>query len=305
MAPMKRFFLNLFGLILVRTLVCCDEDLDRALNFISNMGQSMSITWATDLHFDMADTNAYKAFKENVIAKQPSVLLLAGDIANSTLINDYLSMLSRDFSVPIYFVLGNHDYYLGSIRKVRDAVQALAKELPRCHYLSRESVVRLTPQTALIGHDGWADGKAGDYEHSEVLLRDYFEIQEFQGLSKTNRLQLLHALGQEAADKIRIDLEKALEEYSNVILLTHVPPFVETCLYQGEPSRPEWSPHFVSKAVGDVILEIMSKHPQQNLAVLCGHSHHQAHVSILPNLTVIVGGAEYGTPMPQAPFLLQ
>ena len=37
-------------------------------------------------------------------------------------------------------------------------------------YLSQSGVVELTPHTALVGHDGWADGRLGDFDGSDVIL---------------------------------------------------------------------------------------------------------------------------------------
>ena len=37
----------------------------------------------------------------------------------------------------------------------------------------------LTKDTCLIGHDGWADGRLGDFSGSKVLLNDYVEIKNF------------------------------------------------------------------------------------------------------------------------------
>ena len=42
---------------------------------------------------------------------------------------------------PIYFVLGNHDYYFGSIDKVRKAVKQLCQERPNLHYLPGEHLL--------------------------------------------------------------------------------------------------------------------------------------------------------------------
>ena len=42
------------------------------------------------------------------------------------------------------------------------------------------AVVELTPITALVGHDGWADGRLGDLDGSDVILSDFLLIDELK-----------------------------------------------------------------------------------------------------------------------------
>ena len=48
-------------------------------------------------------------------------------------------------------------------------------------------------------------------------------------MSKSERLAKLHALGDEAADHFRAVLREALSRFRHVVVLTHVPPFRESC----------------------------------------------------------------------------
>jgi len=50
------------------------------------------------------------------------------------------------------------------------------------------------------------------------------------------------------------------------------------------------------KAVGDILRKFMSTLPDHRMTVLCGHSHSSGQVTVLPNLVVKTGGAEYGSP---------
>ena len=75
--------------------------------------------------------------------------------------------------MPIYFVLGNHDYYHGSIAETRARVIELCGTHPRLRYLTAlDEVEALTRHVGLVGHDGWADGRAGDYARSLVMMQD-------------------------------------------------------------------------------------------------------------------------------------
>jgi hypothetical protein len=62
---------------------------------------------------------------------------------------------------PIYFALGNHEFYHGAIRQIRRMVAGLADESKYLKYLTAMAVVELTPRTAIIGHDGCCDRPAG------------------------------------------------------------------------------------------------------------------------------------------------
>jgi hypothetical protein len=49
-------------------------------------------------------------------------------------------------------------------------------------------------------------------------------------------------------------------------------------------------------AVPFVLIETIAAHPECEMTVLCGHTHSSGEVSVLPNLRVVTGGAEYGSP---------
>src|SRR5207245_2109809 len=135
-----------------------------------------------------------------------------------------------------YLVLGNHDFYFGSIAAVRRSVVDLCRRRPRLVYLTAGGVVQLAPGMGLLGHDGWADARVGDYERSLVMMNDYRLIEELAHCDKQQRLPRLRALGDEAAEHVRRHLPSALAQYPEVLLLTHVPPFREACWYNGQIS---------------------------------------------------------------------
>jgi hypothetical protein len=114
---------------------------------------------------------------------------------------------------PIYFVLGNHDYYGGSITEVRSRVTAIVRQSDQLHWLPLAGVISLSKSTALIGHGCWADGRAGDFNLRPDLMTDYFVIEELTGLDYPERLARLKALGDEAACHLRKTLTSAIERY--------------------------------------------------------------------------------------------
>jgi 3',5'-cyclic AMP phosphodiesterase CpdA len=255
------------------------------------------IAWLTDIHLNFLLARQVNEFLGSVAEVRPDAVLISGDIAEAHNICEYLQRIDEAIGAPLYFVLGNHDFYCGSIAEVRQRVARLCAERPRLHFLTCSDVARLTPQIGVVGHDGWADGRLGDYPGSMVLMNDFRLIAELAGRTKQDRWDVLKGLGDEAAAHFRRVLPLAFETYPDVVLLTHVPPFREACWHEGRLSDDQWLPHFTCQAVGEAILEIMAARPDQRLTVLCGHTHGQGETQPLPNVQVITGGAEYGHPV--------
>ncbi len=258
--------------------------------------------WLSDIHLNFLRPVQLEKFYQLINAAKPDCILISGDIGEAPRLQWYLQQLQSRLPYPLYFVLGNHDYYSASFTDVRSLVEGVIRQSDRLHWLTISGVVELAPDVGLIGHEGWADGRAGDYDSSGVLLNDYVAIRDFVGLDKPRRLKLLNQLGDDAAAYIRKWLPTALATYPHVVLVTHVPPFREACWHEGGISDHDWLPHFVCQAAGEAMLEIMAKHPDRQLTVLCGHSHGQGSVHIRDNLLVLTGGAEYGKPHVQKVF---
>jgi 3',5'-cyclic AMP phosphodiesterase CpdA len=261
-----------------------------------SMGSTTRVAWLTDLHLDFLVPAAVDAFGQAIAAAAPDAVLISGDIATAGTLEPALLALERHVQRPIYFVLGNHDFYGGSIAAGRAAAAAFSRRSRWLRWLPAAGVVALTASTGVVGHDGWADGRCGDYAHSDVLLSDYFYVEELVGLTREERLRVLHALGDEAAAHFRRVLPGALARYRRVLLVTHVPPFREACWHQGQLSDDAHLPHFACQAVGDALLQMMRNRPDRHLIVLCGHTHSPGVAQILPNLRVYTGGATYGRP---------
>ena len=173
----------------------------------------------------------------------------------------------------------------------------LCARSPRLHWLNGTGVVGLTAETGLIGHDGWADGRFGDYAGSDVLLNDYVLIEELAGHRTRGRdLERLHALGDAAADHFRSVLPEALGRFRQRDRRDARAAVPRGVLAPGQISDDAWLPHFAGKAVGDALVDVMSARPDRELLVLCGHTHSSGEARILPNLRVFTGGAEYGRP---------
>ena len=267
----------------------------------------MRLAWLTDIHLNFLDEVERKRFWETA-SEQADAFAITGDIAESPSIIDCLKEMEEILRRPIYFVLGNHDFYRGSISETRDEVTRLAEQSEFLVYMTAVTVVELSPRTALIGHDGWADARLGDFHTSDVFLNDYVAIKELRkwkgefGIDKPALEEALQRLGDEAAHHFQDVLQQAVANHSSVIALTHVPPFKAAAWYDGRHSDDNWLPHFACKATGDALGSVMASEPQTRLLVLCGHTHGQGEVQISENLQVLTGEAEYGHPVIQRVF---
>lgn len=257
------------------------------------------IAWLTDIHLNFLSPKRVKAFCRGIVEHNPEAVLIGGDIADARTIKLYLGILEDELSRPIYFVLGNHDYYHGSIAGVRTAIKELCDRSDWLHWLPAAGVVELTEETGLVGIDSWADGRMGNYRDSMVMLNDYSLIKELTGRNQKARLIKLNELGDRAAADLRDVLPGALMRFPNVLLLTHVPPFREACWHEGRLSHDHWLPHFGCKAVGEALVECLRSYPDPQVTVLCGHTHSGGNAQILPNLNVKTGEAKYGSPVVQ------
>jgi len=252
--------------------------------------------WVTDIHLNFLEGRRCSLFLDRVAQEHLDGVLIAGDIAEGHTIETYLRMIADHLSCPVYFVLGNHDFYFSSISAVRHTVRGVCRSVPNLHWLSEGTVVPVSEQTALIGHDGWADGRFGDFFSSDVDMTDYFLIEDLARLDPHTRFHKLNALGDEAAAHFRSLLPEVLRQFERVIVVTHVPPFREASWYEGQICDDNYLPHFACRAIGEVLLETMQEFPTRHLTVLCGHTHGHGVVEIAPNIVVRTGGTEYGSP---------
>lgn len=260
----------------------------------------MQCAWITDIHLNFIERGDRQKFYQEIVNTNCDGVLISGDIAEADCLASLLLEMESEINKPIYFVLGNHDYYKGQINEVRQAMTALTKEQDKLYWLPAAGIQKLNDDTYLVGQDGWADGRLGDYQNSRVALNDSRLIADLFQEKILGRFKLLEKM-QQLADIDAFELQKNLEQAihqnpKEIIVLTHVPPFKDACLHQGKISDDDWLPYFTSKIMGDVLLEAALKNPSINFLILCGHTHSAAKYQPVNNLIVEVGGAEYYHP---------
>jgi Icc-related predicted phosphoesterase len=262
----------------------------------------MRLVWATDIHLNFVAVERRQQFFDCVASYEPEAVLVSGDIAESGTVDQCLLEMAAALQRPIYFVLGNHDFYRGSIAETRARVERLCQQSPHLVYLTRSGVVQLTPDTVLVGHDGWGDARLGDFEHSDIILNDYLLIEElyhWNGMFELDRAALrcaLEAMGDEAARHLEALLPEALDRARRVVVLTHVPPFRQACWHANAISDDRWLPHFSCQAMGHVLETAMRQRRDREMLVLCGHTHSAGTAEISANLQVFTGAAQYSHP---------
>lgn len=256
------------------------------------------LAWMSDIHLNFLGTVQIEKWLNQLQQEQYDALLISGDIGEANSLQDYLIRISEHLRLPVYFILGNHDFYHGSVEGVRAGISRLDSARELLHWLPLHGIIPLNEETALLGHDGWGDGGYGDFLQSSVMLNDYIYIQELVGLKAVDRLLKLRALGQEAALYFKRNLPKALENFKQVYVVVHAPPFQQAAWHEGKTpiDNDPFLPHFTCKAVGDCLLEIAEQYPKSKITVLCGHTHGSGYALIRPNLEVMTAGAEYGHP---------
>jgi len=282
------------------------------------LSNSRNLVWATDVHLDWTKENPgkLKEFAKSIRDLKPDLLLLTGDIDFGKSYNGSLGVLGAVKKIqelvkcPVFFVLGNHDFWYDSFENVRKRVRSLTLEKENIFYLSRSKPVELNTTTALLGIDGWFDGRAGNLLKTNTYTNDFKFINDLDDDMRINTQEMknkLTNLPKPGVKYVEKTLPKLFEVYDKVILGTHMPPFSKACYNYKKPGKLSDEhnlPFEANVSLGEKLLEIMKKFPHKELLVLCGHTHHHCDYSPLKNLRVLVGGATYGTPQPQKPVSL-
>jgi predicted phosphohydrolase len=256
----------------------------------------MRLVWTSDLHLNHAGLRAWDDWTAQINDSDPDAILITGDLSEADDVVFQLRRIAESFSATIYFVLGNHDFYLSSLGSTRRNVSAVVRDETSLCYLTDASPVELSRGHFLVGEDGWGDATEGDYENSTVRLNDFLKIKDFQRVDPISWPRLLREQGAESAERLRSKLNLLPNSARRVLVATHVPPFRESCWYEGKTTDDSWAPFFVCGQVGKVLKEFAMEHPQVQTTVLCGHTHHAGTAKMMPNLVVHTAAAKYGCP---------
>ena len=256
--------------------------------------------WATDIHLDFLkdDNRRIIQFGEGLVKDSPTGIFLTGDLSVAARLPFHLGALEQIAKRPIYFVLGNHDYYGARIEDVRKRMRALTNASPFLRYLPTIPYVALTPTTAVLGHDGWYDAIYGEWKNSSFNMTDWTAIHDFIEVNgaKSTIVGLARKLAHEGVLHVQESIKQAVRYHRNIIILTHYPPWAQAHQHEGKQGDWNAAPWFTSKMMGDMLLDAAKAYPQVKFTVLAGHTHGRYDGQIANNLEVHVGGAEYNAP---------
>lgn len=268
----------------------------------------MNLAWLTDIHLDCVNNLQVTI---NTLADEVAAadgVILSGDISVSHSLMHHLELLEDAFNKPIYFVLGNHDYYYSDILRVRKQVIAEHQDKRLCKYLGGLPFVMLSPTTALIGSDGWYDAYNGDVSKSQFIMSDWLNISDFKSAIRTTLtgkqidmhriMQVSREICKASVAHIARGISAVASNVNDILIVTHVPPFEQAYTngkYKNIPND-HVTPWYTSRTMGEMLLLASKTYPHVQFTILSGHTHSEYQGSITPNLRIKVGKSSYGTP---------
>ncbi len=87
--------------------------------------------------------NERQEFKNYLFELKPDGFILAGDIAEADSVIGFLKDFRKSLSCPIYFVLGNHDFWGGTFDETKNVIRALVKDHSNLYWFTECSVIPL------------------------------------------------------------------------------------------------------------------------------------------------------------------
>jgi len=263
----------------------------------------MQLDWITDPHLDCLNgAEALVAFLDKLNKRGSDGLVVTGDIGTSGNIYDLLGLMSGAYRRPIYFVLGNHDYYGDWMGNTKEKVRAVCKAVPDgiLNWATESGVLQLSEDTVLIGHDGIYDGLCGRGHGTDLSLHDFqmktgiLDLAEALQFGTRHLFEKLLELAKLSAAMVESSIREATRNpIKKVLIITHVPPFHEVSYFRGRPSDERSAPYYVNKTMGDMLRRVTAQYPHVKFDVFAGHTHGKRHYKAEENLDVYVGSARY------------
>lgn len=273
----------------------------------------MKLAWCTDIHLDFIDRpdevgRVHEEFAEPLSQVDCDGVVISGDLSLAEHVCRHLRILDTVVKKPVYFVLGNHDFYGGSFDVVRSEVRSTCAASTHLRYLTGTEPIVLSPKVALVGDDGWYDARHGNLSAANFVMSDWFRISDYISNGSMEPgpwgprphmgtiVSLSRKFADESADRLRAALRTAAASHETVIVVTHVPPWPKVHRHNGKTGSPATHPWYTSKATGDAIEDIAREFPRVKFEVFCGHTHGKFDARLGPNVVCHVGGSNYGEP---------
>lgn len=261
----------------------------------------MRVGFATDIHLDADPLQGGAGYPQqrlagSTIAHGQDALVIGGDISSGGKFKDQFHAFCKGAGIPVYFVLGNHDFW----NAPEDEVRETAASFPG--YLDRGTVVELTSRVALVGRSGWYDTLSGDPFSHPSPSNDSERIPRLAetcwGPPHMLLKECLKWSEREAEAAVPV-LEQAAARYPEVWFVTHFPCFRSACWAPDGSLDAEWRgwwPWSINTTMGVALRDVAERFPQTKFTVLSGHTHGGGSADLTANLSCVSGWAEWGAP---------
>jgi len=258
--------------------------------------------WVTDLHIDHCTKESKTALYNEIKAARLDGLVVTGDITTAKDMSNHIYELA-DCMAPkdLFFVLGNHDYWGSSLYKVRRVVENLTEVEDHINYLPACDPVSLSTSVALVGVDGWYDGRVGCANPPKLIMNGWRLMDDYILFNGDPNLILMKSreIAEAESEMLRMKLTEACQKHNSVIIATHFPPWREAAWHRHHLSDDTFAPWFTSITVGETIEDVAAEYPLTNFLVLTGHTHSSGEYWPANNIrcrTGKPGSSDYGEP---------
>lgn len=270
----------------------------------------MKLVWLSDVHLCWLRKEKIEYFADSLWGDDngPDVIVITGDVSDGKGVVHDLDTLVRackknNPDVSVYFVSGNHDFYGSSVVEMRKFIHA--NRVTDEAYLTDMDTVKLSANTCLVGTDGWCDAVLGDM-YGNLVMSDWYQIAELRDAQHAAQRNGQHpiegiaaacrAMAASEAKNLKKKLNKAVKQYDNIIVATHIPPWKDATWHEGKVSNDTYLPWFSSYVMGNMLEQFAIKYPTKGFTVLCGHTHGGGIYNVLDNMTCYTAQADYGSP---------
>ncbi|WP_165475086.1 metallophosphoesterase family protein [Legionella yabuuchiae] len=255
----------------------------------------MRTLWLTDLHVNRLDKEQYIHLLERIQASEAEAVWITGDIGDPPLNWRFLEDLFCKFTKPVYFVLGNHDYYHLQVDEARQKARNLSHAYPNAYYLTYESGFTLK-DNFIVGIGCWSN------TGSIPLRENTWDSDSIKDLMRLNLDDLNSKLNQLAEQDAAFLLQKCAagikKSIKTIIIFTHIPPMEAMHGHYPVRTLEENRTIYYSFALSDALKQLLDTYPEINLRVYSGHLHQVQEYQITDRLQGYIAEA-YN---PDSPF---
>jgi hypothetical protein len=248
--------------------------------------EKKNIAWFPEIRLDTISSVQLLQLSSRLKKANAAAVVFAGNVSQQDLPVNDLQMLEMYTGIPIYYVLGVNDFEGKSIKLAKDNAKSISTK--NISWLNNK-VVKLTDESCLIGSNCLGDGQLGKKEDTKFFLGSYCKIKDFKELTSKDIISGLQKYANKTVKATEKVLLKALGTYKHVVLTTPVPVFAENTVKDGSEMNEHMLAFCVCKTLGDMLIDVMSKHKDNKLTVISGFVKTNTTYSPSDNIVSITG----------------